>query len=76
MITQYLWITVFGLVMYLIIVDESISKLFYYLFKILKFEYEKKKWWLLYSPDNPVVKYLIYRRSLKLAKEIEKELNK
>jgi hypothetical protein len=27
------------------------------------------------SPDNPIVKYMIWRRSMKLAKELRKELN-
>jgi len=36
----------------------------------------KHWWWLLNNPKNPVVKYLIYRRSLRLAKELMVEINK
>jgi hypothetical protein len=28
------------------------------------------------SPDNPIVKYMIWRRSMRLAKELKKELEK
>jgi hypothetical protein len=42
--------------------------------KLIKFEYEKKKWWFLNNPRNPVVKYLMWRRSYKLAKELQDEL--
>ena len=27
------------------------------------------------SPDNPIVKYMIWRRSIKLAKELRKEFD-
>jgi hypothetical protein len=34
------------------------------------------KWWLLYNPRNPIVKWLMWRNALRMAKELEKELNK
>lgn len=74
MISYNLWLIVFLLVLYLIIVDESISITFYYVMKIFKFNYEKKKWWLLHNPRNPIVKYLMWRKSYKLAKEIRKQI--
>jgi hypothetical protein len=36
--------------------------------------YEKQKWWLLNNPRNPIVKYLMWRRAYKLAKELQREL--
>jgi len=36
-------------------------------------QYEKIKWWLIYNPQNPVVKYLMWRKSMKMAEELMKE---
>jgi hypothetical protein len=44
--------------------------------KRIELEYEKLKWRIMQSPDNPIVKYMIWRRSIKLAKELRKELEK
>lgn len=74
MITHNLWIVVFLLALYLIITEESISISFYYTMRIIRFNYEKKKWWLLHNPRNPIVKYFMWRKSYKLAKEIRKQL--
>jgi len=74
MIAHNLWIVVFLLALYLIITDESIAIAFYYVIKIVRFNYEKQKWWLLHNPRNPIVKYFMWRRSYKLAKEIKKQM--
>jgi hypothetical protein len=70
----YFWFFLFAISAYFIATDESIAKAFYYVCKLIKFEYEKTKWWLLNNPRNPIVKYLMWRRALKMAKELEKEL--
>jgi len=62
MIAHNLWIVVFLLALYLIITDESIAIAFYYVIKIVRFNYEKQKWWLLHNPRNPIVKYFMWRR--------------
>ena len=41
--------------------------------QLAKVEYEKTKWWILHSPDNFIVRWLIHRRSMKMAKELMKE---
>jgi hypothetical protein len=43
--------------------------------KRIKLEYEKLKWRITQSPDNPIVKYIIWKRSMKLAEKLRKELN-
>jgi uncharacterized membrane protein YpjA len=72
--TYYAWFFVFAVVLYLIATDESVAAAFYYVFKLIKFNYEKQKWWLLHNPANPIVKYFMWRRAMKLAKEIEKQI--
>jgi hypothetical protein len=74
MMSYYAWFIVFAVVAYFIATDESVAAAFYYLTKLIKVYYEKQKWWLLHNPRNPVVKYLMWRRALKLAKELMDEM--
>jgi len=74
MTSYYIWITLFTVVAYFIVTDESIAAAFYYAVKLAKSNFEKQKWWLMNNPRNPVVKYLMYRRSLKMAEELLKEI--
>jgi hypothetical protein len=73
MSTSYIYFIIFFCIAYLIITDQSIAKAFYMLTQLLRVEYEKMKWWILYNPKNPIVKYLMWRRSMKLAKELMNE---
>ena len=72
----YSWFIVFVIVAYLIATDSSVARFFVLITNLARFQYEKIKWWLLHNPANPIVKWLIWRRSMKLAKELEKELRK
>jgi hypothetical protein len=40
---------------------------------MIRIQYEKLKWHLTQSPSNPIVRWLIWRRSMKLAKEFLKK---
>ena len=42
--------------------------------QLARVQYEKIKWWTLHNPANPIIKYLIWRRSNRLAKELMDEL--
>ena len=66
----------FGVVTYFIVTDENVAALFYYQFESANTYIRKKWWWVTNNPKNPVVKYLIYRRSFRLAKELMAEINK
>jgi len=76
MTAYYFWFGIFIFVAYLIATDDSVAYAVTLVSKIIKFEYEKQKWWLLHNPRNPIVKYLMWRRALRLVKELEKELKK
>ena len=73
MSTSYIYFIIFFCIAYLIITDQSVSRAFYMLTQLAQVQYEKTKWWILHNPANPIVKYLIYRRSMKLAKELMDE---
>jgi hypothetical protein len=72
----YIWFVIFFCIGYLIVTDNSVAKLFILLTKLAEVEYRKVKWWVMHNPANPIVKYLMWRKSLQLAKELQEELAK
>ena len=75
MSSNYIYFIIFFCIAYLIITDQSVAKGFYMLTQLARVQYEKTKWWILHNPANPIVKYLMWRRAYKLAKELENEFN-
>jgi len=75
-VTQFILLGFFAVVAYLIFIDESIAAAFVYVFKLVIYNIKRQWWWLTNNPRNPVVKYLMYRRSLRIAKELMVEINK
>ena len=71
---SYIYLTIFFCIAYLIVTDQSIAKAFYMLTQLARVQYEKVKWWVANSPANPIVRYFIWRRSMKIAKELMDEL--
>lgn len=74
MSVSYIYFIIFFCIAYLIITDQSVAKAFYMLTQLARVEYEKVKWWVLHNPANPIVKYFMWKRSMKLAKELMNEL--
>ena len=74
MTAQYIYLIIFSCLGYLIVTDESIAKAVVYVSKIVKNKFEVYKWWLMNNPKNPIVRYQMHRRSMKLAEELMKEL--
>ena len=67
---------IFAVVAYIIVTDERAAAAFLYVSKLANTEIKRHWWWLTNNPRNPVVKYMIYRRSLRIAKELMVEINK
>ena len=65
----------FAVVAYVIVTDERAAAAFLYVSKLVSHNIRRHWWWLINNPRNPVVKYLIYRRSLRIAKELMAEIN-
>ena len=70
----YIYFIIFFCIAYLIITDESVARAFYILTQLARVQYEKTKWWILHHPENPIVKYLMWRRANRLAKELMDEI--
>ena len=66
----------FAVVAYFIVTDETVAAAFYYVFKLVTTNIRLRWWWLTNNPRNPVVKYLTYRRSMRMTKELMEKINK
>lgn len=71
--TYYIWLILFAVVGYIIVSDRNVLDAFVYIFDITKNNIIKQIWWLKNNPKNPIVKYLMHRRSMKMAEELMKE---
>ena len=65
----------FAIAIYFIVTDESVAAAFYYVTRLAEAYIQRQFWWITHNPRNPIVKYLIYRRSLKMAEELMREIN-
>jgi hypothetical protein len=74
MTNYYFWFFLFAIIAYFIATDASVARAVDLLFKLGRFQYDKSKWWLIYNPRNPIVKYMMWRRSWRLARELQNEL--
>ena len=64
----------FGILFYIVGTQPTAAKFIILAQKYVEIQYRKSKWWILNNPRNPVVKYFIWRRSIKLADNIRKRL--
>lgn len=71
---SYIYLIIFFCIAYLILTDQSVARAFYMLTQLARVQYEKVKWWAVHNPANPIIKYLMWRRSMKIAKELMEEL--
>lgn len=69
-------LTVFGFLLYFVVTDSSAAAFVDLITKMGRFQYEKMKWWILHNPRNPIVKWLMWKRALRIAKDLEKELKR
>ena len=72
----YVYFIIFFCIGYLIVTDASVARLFVLLTSLVRIQYQRIKWWVLYNHANPIVKWLMWRNALRLAKELEKEFKK
>jgi hypothetical protein len=72
----YVYFIIFFCIGYLIVTDASVARLFVLFTALARVQYQRIKWYTQHSPDNPLVKFIIHRRSLRLARELMEEFEK
>jgi hypothetical protein len=70
--SHYIILSLFAVAAYFIVTDDSVAAAFFYVTRLAKAYIQRQLWWFTHNPKNPIVKYLIYRRSMKLAQELQK----
>ena len=73
--SHYILFAIFAVAAYFIVTDESVAAAFYYVIKLGNSYIQRQLWWFTHNPKNPVVKYMIHRRSLKMAEDLMREIN-
>jgi hypothetical protein len=68
-------VVIFGILAYLIWVDENIAVYLTLIFKIIKINTERMFWMIKLHPYNPITNLIMKWKYDKIAKEIIKELN-
>lgn len=74
MTAQYVYFIIFACLGYLIVTDRSIAQAVNLGVKILRQKLQILKWWIVNDPSTPWTRFIMWRRSLRLAKELMKEL--
>lgn len=66
---------VFTVVAVMVVLDANVGDYIILLTKILKVNTERFIWKIRFHPRNPISNYLLWRRSLKMAEEMQKEFS-
>lgn len=75
MTIYYFWLFLTGIIAYFVITDYSVAQLVILLTRWGKIQYQRLRWVILYHPSNPIVKWLMWRRSWRIARELQEEFN-
>ena len=71
--SHYIILSLLAVAAYFIVTDDSVAAAFFYVTRLVKAYIQRQLWWLTHNPRNPVVKYMMWRRSMKLAQELMDE---
>ena len=68
-------VVIFGILAYLIWVDENVTVYLTLIFKIIRINTERMLWMIRLHPKNPITNLMMKRKYDRIAKELEKEYN-
>lgn len=66
---------IFGIIFYMVLVDQNVADFINLLTKTFKNEISKRIWMIRYHPRNPITNLIKRREYAKIAEELRKELN-
>ena len=70
----YLLFSIFSIIIALMVIDQSFERLVCLISKLIEVKFLRAKWFLFNDPKNPIVRWFIWRRSLKMSKELRQEI--
>lgn len=65
---------IFGIIVYMMVVDENVSDGINLVFKLISIKIERLYWMIRFHPQNPITNFIMRRKYEKLARELHKEL--
>lgn len=73
-IYHYTLFLIFSIIAIMIVIDANVGDYIILLTKLMSSSLRKYIWILKYHPKNPIMNWIKYRESLRLAEELMKEL--
>ncbi len=70
---QSILLIIFGVIAYMMIIDENVAIYITLIFKILKVNTERLIWMIKFHPNNFITTWIQNRKYDKIARELEKE---
>ena len=71
---QTIIFTIFTVIAIMIVLDKNVADYIILLTKIVKMQFERMKFMIIYHPKNPITNFIQARKMNKLAMELHKEL--
>lgn len=65
--------TIFGILAAIIVADRNVAEYIVLLTKIVRMQYERMRFMILYHPKNPITNYIQTQKMNKLALELQQE---
>lgn len=63
----------FTVIAVMVVIDQNVGDYIILLTKIIKLNFERFIWMIRFHPQNPIGRYLLWKKSLKMAEEMQKE---
>lgn len=73
---QSLILIIFGVIAYIMILDENVGTYLTLVFKIMKINFERLYWLIRYHPNNFITTWIQNRKYDQIAKELQQEFEK
>ena len=69
-------VIIFAIIAYLIITDRNVADYLTLVFKMMRLNIERSLWMIRFHPKNPITNLIMNWKYDRIAKELEKELNR
>jgi len=73
MTATYVYFVILACAGYLIVTDPSIAKAVIFGTQLITNKFQVFRWWFVHNPRTPWARYVMHKRSMKMAEELMKE---
>ena len=72
---SYGLLLVFGIVVYIMVIDQNVADYLLLVFKMMKLNIERYFWMIRFHPNNFITTWIQNRKYDRMAKDLHKEMN-